>query len=240
MPAVSAKQLYQDLKITISSLAAPTQSKFDVAKYLGSSREYLNISTPKLRQAIKQWRNHHLDISFSQLKTLLSQLNEGKSFQELAAVGYLLEYFPEHRRQLDPNEFIGWLKNRGGWGEIDTLCQSTFTAEDLLSQWHKWQLTLDHLRNSNNINLRRASLVLLVKPLSQSNNNRFAAQALVTLQQLQTEREILITKAVSWALRAMIKHHPAIVKSYLENNQAYLPPIAYREALRKLTTGRKN
>jgi len=49
----------------------------------------------------------------------------------------------------------------------------------------------------------------------------------------------MITKAISWILRAMITYHKDDVRSYLKENLATLPKIAIREVTRKLETGRK-
>lgn len=236
----SATQLHQEVIQLFASITQSSTSAFDVAHYLGSPRASLNISTPDLRKVLKKFTKDHPDLSHKEWLELLGLLNAGDTFQEKAAVGYLLEYYPDFRRQIDPSKLAAWLEDRVGWGEVDVLCQSSFTPDDLLSNWPAWQRTLDALAHSTNINQRRASLVLLVKALQQSDDQRLLAQALRTLPKLETERHILITKAVSWVLRAMIKHHPDVVKNYLDEHQQTLPAIAYREARTKLVTGKKN
>ena len=54
------------------------------------------------------------------------------------------------------------------------------------------------------------------------------------------EKEVLITKAVSWLLRSMIKYYRNEVTDYLNENKESLPKIAVREVSIKLETGRKN
>lgn len=239
MSHTSISTLYRHLCTEITSQVQASLSSFDVSHYLGSPRASLNISTPDLRKVLKKFTKDHADLSQKEWLALLDQLNAGDTFQEKAAVGYLLEYYPDFRRQIDPSKLAAWLEDRVGWGEVDVLCQSSFTPDDLLNQWSAWQRTLDALAHSTNINQRRASLVLLVKALQQSDDQRLLTQALRTLPKLETERHILITKAVSWVLRAMIKHHPQVVKAYLAEHRDTLPSIAYRETYAKLTTGRK-
>ena len=54
------------------------------------------------------------------------------------------------------------------------------------------------------------------------------------------DRDPLISKAVSWALRELSKTHRDLVSSYVETNAVRLPAIALREVRNKLNTGLKN
>lgn len=49
----------------------------------------------------------------------------------------------------------------------------------------------------------------------------------------------MITKAVSWLLRSMIRHYKQEVSDYVDANINTLPKIAVRETLVKLKTGKK-
>ncbi|MBK7651308.1 MAG: DNA alkylation repair protein [Flammeovirgaceae bacterium] len=93
---------------------------------------------------------------------------------------------------------------------------------------------------SKNIQKRRASLVLLCVPLRKPDNEELAEVALQNIERLKGEKEILITKAISWVLRSMIKHYHKRVSTYLTENKTTLPAIAVRETMMKLKTGRKN
>jgi 3-methyladenine DNA glycosylase AlkD len=80
---------------------------------------------------------------------------------------------------------------------------------------------------------------LLTKPLRQSDDPRLADMALMNVEKLKSEKSILITKAVSWVLRSMIKHHRTEVERYVEMNVDTLPKIAVRETRNKLVGGVK-
>ena len=49
----------------------------------------------------------------------------------------------------------------------------------------------------------------------------------------------MITKAISWLLRSMIRHYKNEVSDYVNAQADTLPKIAVRETLVKLKTGRK-
>ena len=82
--------------------------------------------------------------------------------------------------------------------------------------------------------------MLLCKPLTRSEDERLSKQAFQMIDSLKLEKEILITKAISWLLRSMAKLHKNDLKKYIDKNKASLPAIAVRETLMKLKTGRKN
>jgi 3-methyladenine DNA glycosylase AlkD len=68
---------------------------------------------------------------------------------------------------------------------------------------------------------------------------RLGELALETIETLKGERDIIITKAVSWLLRSLAAQHPDKVARYLDAQGPTLPAIAVRETRIKLTTGRK-
>jgi len=212
---------------------------FNVAKYLGTQSGYLNLSTGEFKKIIKEWAKLHKDIQLDDFIALLLSFNNGKTFQEKAAVGDLLIAFPKLRRTMDPDLLDKLLENRQGWAEIDVLCQSAFDSEEILENWKKWEALLKKFVSSKNISKRRASLVLLTKSVRHSPDEKLAKMAFSNIQKLQTEREILITKAVSWLLRSLTTNYPKAVGQYLEKHKDLLPAIAYRETKTKLETGRK-
>ena len=63
--------------------------------------------------------------------------------------------------------------------------------------------------------------------------------ALENVDRLKGEKDVLITKAISWVLRSAIPAQKDVIKKYLNLNMASLPKIAVRETLVKLRTGKK-
>jgi len=88
-----------------------------------------------------------------------------------------------------------------------------------------------------NINKRRAALVFLTVPIRYSEDKRLAALAFEVIEKLKPERHIMITKAVSWLLRSMVRHHQRAVAAYVRENRHSLPAIAVRETTRKIHDG---
>lgn len=229
-----------DQIVKVASINPPRKSKFDINRYMGTNHHIYHISTPQTWQILKKWARDHKDISSDDLLEMLNSIFKGESHNERSLGGKLLQYFPQHKVGIKPEVLDLWLKGAEGWGEVDSLCQSTFTAKELLNNWSKWEKLINKFLIDKDIHKRRASLVLLVKPVRESSDPRLADLAFKNIDRLKREKDILITKAISWLLRDLIKHHKERVQSYLDTNSSILPKIVIREVGRKLLTGRKN
>jgi len=207
--------------------------------YIGTKKTLYSIATETERQIVKEWIKDHYDLKPSEYVQLLTSLFQGESINEISIASELLQYVPELRRQVEPKYLDRWLNNLQGWAEIDSLCQSKFTADEVLENWEEWRSLLRTLVSDENVSKKRASLVLLTKPVRDSEDLRLAETAFSNVDKLKKERNILVTKAISWLLRDLIKHHREMVEKYLVRNQDVLPKIAMRETKTKLLTGRK-
>jgi len=210
-----------------------------VKRYLGSNKPTYGIKTIKIRNFAKKIIEKN-NLDGQDLINLLNSLyQKGATFNEIDMASKILGIKTKFCANLDPNILDNWLNYTYGWAEVDCLCQSNFTQDILLSNWSVWESLLSKFNKDSNIHKRRASLVLLNKSLNQSNDSRLLKLAFRHINNLKFEKEVLITKAVSWSLRSLIKFHKNKVLEYLEKNKDHLPKITYREVLTKATTGRK-
>lgn len=230
---------HQELLSQIQSHAGKGTTHTAGDSYLSSGHEYYSIAVPLKRTIVKEWVRSHKDISVTEFVSLLDSLFAGKSYEEKTIAGLLLGYVPKLRKIIDPTKLDEWLEGLQGWAEIDTLCQSNFTAEELLSTWHVWEELLKRFVVSQHVAKKRASLVLLTGPVSHTDNKKLAQLAFENIAKLQTEKDILITKATSWLLRSLVKYHKEEVVHFMDENQQTLPKIALRETKNKLRTGKK-
>lgn len=216
-----------------------TQHTF-LDSYLGNANKRYPISVPVLRTIAKEWMKEHRELSCKEFTLLLTSLVRGESSTEKCMAGILLEYSAEAQRQFDPALFDSWLDHMTGWAEVDTLCTGDHTVTAIPARWTSWKKVLIGLSKSDNINKRRASIVLLCSPLQKLHDERLAEVALKNIDRLKGEKEILITKAISWVLRSMVKYYRDMLTEYLDEHEATLPRIAVRETRIKLATGRKS
>lgn len=207
--------------------------------YLGNNHVRYSIAAPALREIAKEWMRAHRDLSPDELKDVLTSLIQGASSTEKIMAGILMGYSAKDQRTFDPAILDQWLDHLVGWAEVDAICTGDFPRSQLPSDWTRWKRLIIKLSKDENINKRRASLALFCSPLSKVKDERLASEALRRIEKLKSEKHIMITKAVSWVLRSMIKHYRTEVEEYMDENIGTLPKIAVRETTVKLITGRK-
>ncbi len=188
---------------------------------------------------VKAWVNAHPNITYDEWEGLLSALYTGESIDERSLAGFMLGQYKAFRRQLPLAVLDGWIAQLEGWREIDTTCQSNFASTEVLARWDEWEPFLVDLSQRETIQHRRASLVLLNKPLRESGDVRLISTALANVERVKHETDKLITKAVSWILRESIKQHRQTVGAYVAGEADSLPQIAVREFKKKFETGKK-
>jgi 3-methyladenine DNA glycosylase AlkD len=215
-----------------------TQHTF-LDSYLGNSHPRYAISLPVLRSIAKEWMKTHKHISRKEFAVLLSELIQGESSTEKVMAGILLGYSTGEQRKFNPKLFDEWLNHLVGWAEVDAVCTGKYWIT-LPDQWDIWKPLILKFSKSKNINKRRASLVLFCSPLSQFESESLCRAALKNVDTLKGEKDVLITKAISWVLRSMYRYNKKFLEEYLEDNASTLPKIALRETLVKLKTGKKN
>ncbi len=230
---------HKDILTAIRTNAGKATQHTHQDNYLGSSHPRYDISNPVLRILAKEWMKSHRDLSAADFAKVLTSLVEGKSATEKWMAGMLMDYAKPEQLAFEPALFDAWLEHLMGWAEVDVMCSGSYSVAEVPRYWKKWEPLLRKFSKSKNIHKRRASLVLLCAPLRKSVNEPLAAVAFENIDRLKREKEILITKAISWLLRTMVKHHKVLVADYIEENKTTLPRIAVRETLIKIDTGRK-
>lgn len=225
---------------SIGSRRKPRMDPF-LNRYLGSPHPLYDVRHSDLRVIAKNWSSGHRDLSQLQFTDLITSLTEvGTSTNEKCLAGLLLGYSTPQQRGFDPALFDRWLDHLVGWAEVDSLCTGPYTVTEIPAALEQWKTLLLGLARSDNIQKRRASVVLVCSPLGKAHNEPLAKIALENVELLKTEKEILITKAVSWVLRSMVKYHRELLTKYLQEQRDTLPTIAVRETTNKLKTGKKN
>lgn len=217
---------------------AATQHTF-LDSYLGNSHPRYPINAPTLRLIAREWSRDHKKMDAADFQKTLTSLIHGESATEKTMAGMLLDLSTSGQRKFDPVCFEEWLDHLIGWAEVDTVCTGDYTITAIPENFSSWKKILVRLSKSKNINKRRASIAFLCSPLRRVKDGRLADLALENVDRLKHEKEILITKAISWVLRSMVTHYRGLLEAYLKENQMHLPPVAVRETLTKLKTGKK-
>lgn len=235
---MNPKQLHKELlSRIIEKSGKPTKQTF-LDNYLGNSHPRYPINNPTLRGITREFTKAHKDLPVKEFQQLLTGLIEAPSCTEKMVAGFLLDTCTKEQRKFNPRVFDKWLNHLVGWVEVDTLCTGKYSKFEIGAQWDAWKKILPKFAVSKNIQKRRASLVLLCQPL-RDRNDEIKVLAFKNVQLLSHEREVLITKAISWVLRCMVKNYKKEVTRFVIDNKSTLPPIAVRETMAKIKFGRK-
>ena len=88
---------------------------------------------------------------------------------------------------------------------------------------------------------RRAALVSTVPLNSKSRGGQGDTRRTVQVcRLLERDRDPMVARALSWALRELAKRDPRAVREYLVSSEGLLPALVRREVNNKLKTGVKN
>jgi len=208
--------------------------------YTGSGHPFFNVGVPDLRGLARGWLAAHRQAADAEVLAFVDRLFRGAAYEEKVLGAIMLALSRRAKALATPAMVEAWLDHLTGWAEIDSLCASVFGADQMAADWAAWRELIERLSGDANINKRRAALVLLVRPTRTSDDPHFRDLAFAVIERLKGEREILITKAVSWLLRSLSARHGPAVSAYLDANAASLPAIAVRETKAKLASGTKS
>jgi 3-methyladenine DNA glycosylase AlkD len=125
------------------------------------------------------------------------------------------------------------------WGDVDTFaCYLSGVA------WRNGAISDAEVKrwsHSPDRWWRRAALVSTVPlNLKARGGSGDAARTLAACDWLIDDRDPMVVKALSWALRTLIPRDPRAVERYVQTNAERLPALALRETRTKLRTGLKN
>jgi len=110
-------------------------SKFFGSDYGGGSSPSLNIPNPMMRKIAREFASKYQDLGLSKLLLLINLSNRGFYSTEKCFAGMLLQRYPKLMAKISPGCLDSWLDNLSGWSQVDSICQSVFSAQDMLSNW---------------------------------------------------------------------------------------------------------
>jgi hypothetical protein len=151
----------------------------------------------------------------------------------------LVHYHPSALSHLNAWQLEQLGRGIASWGAVD--CFAVYLAGPVWrdrrvpnSLIHGWARSADRW-------WRRAALVSTIPLNSKAQGGSGDTyRTLAVCRLLECDRDPMVVKAMSWALRELGKRDPRAVREYLEVKKDVLPALVLREVTNKLKTGLKN
>ena len=227
-------KIISDLK-----LVADPKRKEAALKNFPTTMEVLGVTNPKMKNLIRIW---WIDLKTWSPEKLIDLVKKLVSSRILECNMVAFELLWKNKNalkllQLKDLKFLG--QNMDNWVTTDTFSimvsgfawrENQIADTDILS----WL-------NSENRWWRRAAVVSTVTlNLRSRGGTGDAKKTLMICEKVIEERDDMIVKALSWALRELSKSDKSAVQQFMKKYETKLAGRVRREVYTKLETGRKN
>jgi len=196
-------------------------------------------TAPVLRALLRRWSRQLADASGRDIIRValdLLELDDG-AYRSIGCA--LIHQHQEARNELRPRTIERLGRGMDNWGDVDT-----FAVYISGPAWRRGNLTDGHIHRwarSKDRWWRRAALVSTV-PLNRKSagGTGDTPRTLEVCRMLVDDRDDMVVKAMSWALRDLIARDAKAVRRFLTTYRGRLAARVVREVDNKLTTGVKN
>lgn len=198
-----------------------------------------NSTTAELREIRKEF-THRLKDAAPHVVIELAGLLIDVPHVHYRFVAYeLIHHHPAALSHLNAWQLEQLGRGISSWGAVD--CFAVYLAGPVWrgrrvpnSLIHSWAKSADRW-------WRRAALVSTVPLNSKARGGEGDAyRTLQVCRLLERDRDPMVAKALSWALRELAKRDPRAVREFIASRNEVLPAIVLREVTNKLKTGVKN
>ena len=240
---VTAKELSArvagEIERELAAFANRTRSEVISGGYAPSALRWVGASVPQFRSVVRKYAVVLKDAPAADVRSVAMRLVKGRG-AEARQVGYeLIQRRKDVRSSLTRTQIEALGRGNDNWASVDGF--SAYIAGPAWKQGLVTDRDVMRWAKSPNPWWRRtalASSVALNRRTPGSTGD--APRTLRVCRALAADPHPLVTKAVSWALRSLVAHDPAAVRSFVEDHKAVLPSSVIREVRTKLATGRKS
>ena len=228
----------ENIILQLKSAANPQRREASKTMF-PTSMEYLGVRTPDFRILFKTWQEEVKNWPPEQLVDYARELVDTPIF-ELNQLAYVLLWKNKKAlNMLNLNDLEHLGKNMDNWATTDTFSV-------LLSgyAWRENQITdadiLTWLKSENRWWKRAAVVSTVPLNLRSRGGKGDTKRTLMICEKVIADRDDMIVKALSWALRELSKSDKQAVEKFMEKYDTMLAGRVRKEVYTKLQTGRKN
>lgn len=199
----------------------------------------LGVSSPHIKTIVNEWNRILYDFTPQQWIKLCIQLTQTGVFEAQILAYELLWKNKKALRNLNVKQILDLGNNLDNWVSTDSY-------STMIAGWHWREGTLSDAQimnwlKSDNHWLRRVAVVCTIPlNLRSKGGTGDTKRTLMVYGKVVDDRDDLIIKALSWALRVLSKSDKHAVEIFIEKHRERLHPRVLREVKAKMETGRKN
>ncbi len=207
--------------------------------YFPSALEIIGVAAPTMRAVVRTYAKRTGDAAPEDVIALAMELVDRRTHEGRQTGWELVARRRDALKLLDRDLLERLGQGNDNWASVDAFAvtlsgvvwrEGGITDEDIAD----WSASGDRW-------WRRTALVSTV-PLNKKSRGGTGnvARTLAVCERLVDDREPMVAKALSWALRDVVVHDANAVKRFLERHHEVLPALVRREVRNKLETGRKS
>jgi 3-methyladenine DNA glycosylase AlkD len=204
-----------------------------------TSMTWLGVSASQLRKVVNDWTAILHDLTTSQWIDLTIELSQTDIFECQLFAYELLWKSKKILHALTKNQVLALGNGLDNWASTDAY-------STMIAGWHWREGTLSDQQilawlKSDNCWMRRVGVVCTVPlNLRSKGGTGDAARTIMICEQVIDDRDDMVVKALSWALRELSKSDKQAVNQFMNEHWDRLHARVRREVTTKLETGRKN
>ena len=204
-----------------------------------SAQKDFGVYTQDLRLVVKDFKQRLKGETDEFVLQIANDLID-QNITESRQVAYELIAANKEAREALNDQIVSSLARRlDNWACVDLFCSAVAGAA-----WREGRVS-DSLivswANSEDLWLRRASVVCTVALNTKSRGGKGdAKRTLERCEFLLDDSEVMVQKAISWALRELVPWDRSVVVAFLAQHQDRVSARVKREVIKKLETGKKN
>lgn len=194
--------------------------------------------TASVRALRKRW-SQVLTVAADEDVLAIASAFEAEASQTGKWVAYeLIRFHPGALAAITEAQVADFAGRAQSWYAVDAL--GTILTGLLWAKGRLSDALIEAWSRSDDRWLRRSALVATVGLNARASKGRGdAARTLAICRRLASDRDDMVEKALSWALRALAQRDRPAVEAFMAQMDAVLPARARREVRNKLTTGLK-
>lgn len=197
-------------------LAAAADEKCrEKAERLTSGAKCLGVTVPQIRTTAKELKKEWSEVDFETLCQVADLCFENECREEILCAIFLLALHKKRLNEIKWNRINRWTLHLDNWETCDQLSSNILTPI-LLNNTNPF-MPLEQMALSANKWERRLSAATAAN--LNHGGRTYPTETFRICQQLLTDKEPMVNKAVDWALREICQKPPEEVTSLLKQNK---------------------